>query len=151
MRFSSKYEIRLTRDCLRAVIGHRGDDTDIPAFLRTLGLACVETGTRCVVLVVAGSPIRDHGLDPDALYRGVHEMLRARGAWGMRLAIVVSDPLTRRVYRTLSDAAQALAGDGTFGVQVFSGEEDALAWLGGAGAGAALRPAPKSSRHGRSR
>lgn len=148
MRFSPEYEIRLTRDCLRAVIGHRGDDTDVPALLRTLGLACVETGTRCVVLVVAGSPIRDHGLDPDALYRGVHEMLRARGAWGMRLAIVVSDQLTRRVYRTLIDAAQALAEDGAFGAQVFSSEDAAMAWLAAPGAEAALRADPRSPRHG---
>lgn len=124
-----QYRIAITRELVRAVIGHQGSDTDIPAFLVVLARACAEHEIRRLLLVVVGSGLREYAMDSDALYDGAVAMFQAGLPLHARIAVVAEELNTRRVYRALAMAAPHLAGRQDIECQVFEDEASAAMWL----------------------
>jgi hypothetical protein len=112
------------------VIGHKGADTDIPAFLQALAKTCAEKEIRRLLLVVVGGGIREHAMDSDALYDGAVAMFQAGLPLHARIAVVAEEINTRRVYRALAMAAPYVGGRHDIECLVFGDEESAAMWLG---------------------
>ena len=113
----------------RAVIGHSGSDTDIPAFLRVLAQTCAANEIRRLLLVVVGGGIREHAMDSDALYDGAVAMFQAGIPLHARIAVVAEEINTRRVYQALAMAAAHLGGRHDVECSVFADETSAATWL----------------------
>jgi hypothetical protein len=124
-----QYTIAIAGGLARAVIGHSGSDTDIPAFLRVLARSCAENGIRKLLLVVVGRGIREYAMDSDALYDGVVVMFQAGLPRRAKLAVVAEELNTRRVYQTLAMAAAHLGVRHDVECSVFADEMGAAAWL----------------------
>jgi hypothetical protein len=114
---------------VRALVGHKGSDTDIPAFLQVLARTCAQNEIRNLLLVVAGGGIREHAMDSDALYDGAVAMFRAGLPLHARIAVVAEEINTRRVYRALAMAAPHLDGRHDVECEVFADEASAAMWL----------------------
>ena len=126
---SPQYSITIAGGLVKAVIGHSGSDTDIPAFLRVLARACAENGMRKLLLVVVGRGIREYAMDSDALYDGAVAMFQAGLPRRAKLAVVAEEVNTRRVYHALAIAAAHLGDRHDVECSVFADEASAATWL----------------------
>jgi hypothetical protein len=124
-----QYSIVISRESVRALIGHKGADTDIPAFLHALARTCAENEIRKLLLVVVGGGIREHAMDSDALYDGAVAMLKAGLPRHAKIAVVAEETNTRRVYHALAMAAPYLGGRHDVECLVFGDEASAATWL----------------------
>jgi hypothetical protein len=129
LRHDLQYSIAITRESVTALIGHKGADTDIPAFLRVLARTCAENEIRRLLLVVVGGGIREHAMDSDALYDGAVAMFQAGLPLHARIAVVAEEPNTRRVYHALAVAAPYVGGRHDVECLVFGDEASAATWL----------------------
>jgi hypothetical protein len=126
---SPQYRIAVAGALVRAVIGHKGADTDIPGFLRVLAQTCAENEIGRLLLVVVGAGIREHAMDSDALYDGAVALLQAGLPPHARIAVVAEEANTRRVYHALAMAAPYLGGRHDVECLVFGDEASAALWL----------------------
>jgi hypothetical protein len=126
---SPQYSIAIGGGLAKAVIGHSGSDTDIPAFLRVLAQTCAENGIRKLLLVVVGRGIREYAMDSDALYDGAVAMFQAGLPRQAKIAVVAEEINTRRVYHALAIAAAQLGSRHEVECSVFEDEVGAAIWL----------------------